>query len=161
MLLYTDYTAEHIRTLFRTADELRDEWADPLRRDQVLTWLEQIGIGFAHLAQATGYPDADPLDLLCHLAFQRPLRTRMERVEHLRKGQPDFFDRYSAKAREILDALLAQYTEHGPDEFKIPRALENPPITDYGNPMEIADLFGGPLQLRQAVDWLQALLYAE
>jgi type I restriction enzyme R subunit len=161
VIQYTDYTVSQVRTLFRTADELRDEWADPVRRGELLERLEGIGVDFPHLAEATGQPDADPLDLLCHLAFQRPLRTRRERAEHLRKGQPDFFDRYSAKAREILGTLLDQYSEHGPGEFKIPDALAVGPIARYGNPMEIADLFGGPLEMRQAVDRLQALLYAE
>jgi len=161
VIQYTDYTADRIRTLFRTADELRDQWADPLKRDELLMQLNLIGIDFPHLAKATGHPEADPLDLLCHLAFERPLRTRRERAEHVRKGQPDFFDRYSEQARKILAALLDQYTEHGPGELKIPDALEVGPIARYGNPMEIADLFGGPLEMRQAVDRLQALLYAE
>ncbi len=158
---YTDYTAEHIRTLFRTADDLRDEWADPFRRDDVVARLEGMGIDFPHLARATENPDADPLDLLCHLAFDRPLRTRKERAEHLCKGNPDFFDRYSVEARKILEALLDQYKEHGPGEFNMAHALSNDAIAEHGNPMEIAELFGGPAEMRQAVDRLQSLLYAE
>jgi type I restriction enzyme, R subunit len=161
VIQYTDYTVSQVRTLFCTADELRDEWADPVKRGELLGRLASIGVDFPHLAEVTGQPDADPLDLLCHLAFQRPLRTPAERALHLRKGQPDFFDRYSAKARKVLGALLDQYADHGPGEFKIPDALAVGPIARYGNPMEIADLFGGPLEMRQAVDRLQALLYAE
>jgi len=113
------------------------------------------------LADAAGAPEADPLDLLCHLAFQRPLRTRRERAEHLRRKRPDFFDQYSVVARGILDTLLDQYTEHGPGEFQIPHALMNPPIKAHGNAIEIADLFGGPLAMREAVNELQILLYSE
>ena len=161
VIQYTDYTADQIRTLFRTPDALVADWADPVKREAILDQLNRRGIAFSHLAEAAGHADADPLDLLCHHAFQRPLRTRRERAEHLRKNQPDFFDQFSAVARGILDALLDQYTEHGPDEFRIPHALQVPPIAIHGNPMEIADLFGGPVAMRQAVNRLQSLLYAE
>jgi type I site-specific restriction endonuclease len=34
---------------------------------------------------AAKQPDADPFDLLCHVAFNAPLRTRRERAEALRR----------------------------------------------------------------------------
>ncbi|MEN8133443.1 MAG: DEAD/DEAH box helicase family protein [Pseudomonadota bacterium] len=80
---YTDYTAEKVRTLFASSDELRDRWADPVQREEVLAELEERGIDFEHLAATTDNPDADPLDLLCHLAFDAPLRTRRERADYL------------------------------------------------------------------------------
>ncbi|WP_295388615.1 EcoAI/FtnUII family type I restriction enzme subunit R [uncultured Thiodictyon sp.] len=161
VIQYTDYTAAQIRTLFRSADALTADWADPVTRETLLARLELVGIRFADLADATGTPDADPLDLLCHLAFQRPLRTRRERAEHLRRQRPDFFDQHSAAARGILDTLLDQYMEHGPAEFQIPQALKHRTIAAHGNAMEIADLFGGPLAMRQSVNQLQALLYTD
>jgi len=156
---YTDYSATKVRTLFDSADALRDQWADPVSRDAIQTKLTERGIDAGHLAEAAGCLDADPLDLLCHLAFQKPLRTRRERAEHLRRGHADFFDRWSAAARGILNELLDRYTEHGPEEFRIPDALQVPPLTEHGNPQEIAELFGGPLEMRYAVTRLQALLY--
>jgi len=161
VIQYTDYTAVQIRTLFRTAEALNAEWADPVSREDLLARLERVGIRFGDLADAVGTPDADPLDLLCHLAFQRPLRTRRERAEHLRRHCPDFFDQHSVAARGILEALLDQYTDHGPDEFQIAHALKHRTIAAQGNAMEIADLFGGPLAMRQSVNRLQALLYAD
>jgi len=35
---------------------------------------------FDELAETAKQPDADPFDLLCHLAFNAPLRTRRERA---------------------------------------------------------------------------------
>lgn len=122
--------------------------------------LEERGIAFKELAEATGQPDADPLDLLCHLAFETPLRTRKERADYLRKNQPDFFDQYGLEARVILAALLDKYTDFGPSQFSIPDALRVPPISEHGNVMEIAKLFGGAPQMKQAVDRLQEILYA-
>ncbi len=156
---FTDYTADKVRTLFTSADELQDRWADPVQREEIILALEERGISFAELAEVTGRTDADPLDLLCHLAFETPLRTRKERAEHLRKAHPDLFDQYGPEARHILAALLDKYSDFGPSQFNIPDALGVQPISAYGNAMEIAGLFGGALQMKQAVDRMQALLY--
>lgn len=156
---FTDYAGERIRTLFTSADELHDHWADPLKRQEVMLELQESGIAFRELAEATGHSEADPLDLLCHLAFEAPLRTRKERADHLRKNQPDIFEQYGSEAREILAALLDKYTDFGPSQFNIPDALQVPPISEHGNVMEIAQLFGGAPQMKQAVDRLQVMLY--
>ena len=93
---FTDYTAEKVRTLFANAHELREEWADPVTRVDVIAALEERGIAYDHLAEEAGQPDADPLDLLCHLAFNAPLRTRRERAQRLRSERKDFFEQYGA-----------------------------------------------------------------
>ena len=43
---FTDYAAEKVRTLFTSADELQDRWADPLKREEVILELEERGIAF-------------------------------------------------------------------------------------------------------------------
>jgi type I restriction enzyme R subunit len=157
---FTDYTADKVRTLFRNAVELREQWSDPDCRRGIIDRLEERGIDFDHLAETANQPDADPLDLLCHLAFNAPLRTRRERAQRLRTDRRDFFDQYGAEARQILEELLDKYTEHGTAQFLIPDALEVPPISEHGNVIEIAARFGGVEQLRRAVIQLQTLLYA-
>ena len=157
---FTDYTADKVRTLYRNAAELRDEWSDPEKRSEIIERLEDRGIDFDHLAETANQPDADPLDLICHLAFNAPLRTRRERAQRLRTERQDFFDQFGLDAREILDELLDKYTEHGTAQFVIPDVLEVPPISTHGNVIEIAGRFGGVEELRKAVIELQTLLYA-
>ncbi len=157
---FTDYTADKVRTLYRNAAELRNEWADPEKRREIIDRLEERGIDFDHLAETANQPDADPLDLICHLAFNAPLRTRRERAQRLRTEQPDFFKQYGDEARQILEDLLDKYTEHGTAQFVIPDILELPPINAHGNVIEIANRFGGVESLRHAVMQLQTLLYA-
>ncbi len=157
---FTDYTAEKVRTLYRTASELRVQWADPEQRAEIIQRLAERGIDFDDLARAAGQPDADPFDLLCHVAFNAPLRTRRERADRLKKERKDFFDQYGPQAKEILSELLEKYAEYGTAQFVIPDVLKVPPISERGNVMEIAGLFGGPDQLRAAVHQLQTLLYA-
>ncbi len=157
---FTDYTADKVRTLFRNAAELRSQWGDPDRRRDIIDRLAERGIDFDHLAEATNQPNADPLDLLCHLAFNAPLRTRRERAQRLRIERRDFFDQYGPDARQILDELLDKYTEHGTAQFVIPDVLELPPINAHGNVLEIAAKFGGEERLVEAIRQLQTLLYA-
>lgn len=156
---FTDYTAENIRTLFASQDELRDCWADPVKREDIVDTLVAKGIDFQQVSEEVGKPDADPFDLLCHLAFDAPLRTRRERAEYLRKQNPDFFDRYGPQAREVLEALLNKYSDHGPTQFNLAEVVDVPPISDFGNLIEISGRFGGPREMKSAVDQMQSLLY--
>lgn len=160
IIRYTDYTAEQIRTLWRSAAELRKRWQVPGERDDIIGQLEERGIDFDHLAKAAGQPSADPFDLLCHVGFNAPLRTRRERADRLRKDQQDFFEQYGPEARGILDDLLEKYAEHGLAQFKIPEILKVPPISARGNVAEIIGFFGGAEQLKTAVADLQSHLYA-
>jgi type I restriction enzyme R subunit len=157
---YSDYAAEKVRTLYPNAAELRTKWADPDQRAEIIGKLEGRGIGFDELAEAANQPDADPFDLLCHLAFNAPLRTRRERADRLRSEKKDFFDQFGPEAKSILEELLEKYAEHGTAQFVLPDVLEVPPLSDHGNVVEIAKKFGGSDRLIDAVHQLQTLLYA-
>jgi type I restriction enzyme R subunit len=157
---FIDYTAERVRNLFPTAAELRDAWADPEKRADIIDRLAERGIDFDELTKVTGQPDADPFDLLCHVAYSAPLRTRRERADHVRKERRAFLEKHAGMARQILEELLEKYAEHGTAQFVLPDVLQVPPISDHGNVMEIARHFGGADKLREAIHELQTLLYA-
>ncbi len=157
---FSEYAAEKVRTLYPSAADLRKQWADPALRAEIIAKLEERGIDFDQLRTSSNQPEADPFDLLCHLAFNGPLRTRRERADRVKKDEKSFFEKYGPEARAILADLLEKYAEHGTAQFVIPDVLKVPPISDRGNVIEIAKLFGGPEKLRDAVAQLQALLYA-
>ncbi len=160
VVTYTDYTAGQVRSLYRNAAELRSDWANPNQRKEIIDKLAQRGIDCDELAKISDQPDADPLDLICHLAFNAPVRTRKERTQKLRNEKRDFFEQFGPDARQVLDELLDKYTDHGTTQFVIPDVLEVPPINQHGNVLEIAKLFGGADKLRDVVNKLQTLLYA-
>jgi len=56
--------------------------------------------------------------------------------------------------------LLEKYAADGELQFTLPDVLKVPPISQHGNVNEIIGMFGGPDELRKAVEQLQALLYA-
>ena len=157
---FSEYAAEKVRTLYPSAADLRKQWADPALRADIIAKLEERGIDFDQLRTTSNQPEADPFDLLCHLAFNGPLRTRRERADRVKKEEKSFFEKHGPEARAILADLLEKYAEHGTTQFIIPDVLKVPPISQRGNVIEIAKLFGGPEELRQAVADLQALLYA-
>lgn len=157
---YKDYTAESVRSLFTTPIQMRSSWADPVRRAEVIDQLEERGVDFEKLAELAGQPEADPFDLLCHVAFNVPIRTRRERADRLLKDRTDFFDQFGPAARAVLEELLEKYAAYGFAQFKMPDILKLPPICDHGNVREITEMFGGVEPLRSAIGKLQEAIYA-
>jgi type I restriction enzyme R subunit len=156
----TDYTAEKVRTLCTGPDELRARWADTSQRADIIQQLAERGIDFQTVAAQAGKPEADPFDMLCHLAFNAPLLTRRQRADRVKKQETAFFKFFAPEAREILNDLLEKYAADGELQFTLPDVLKVRPISDHGNVNEIIGKFGGADQLRNAVNQLQALLYA-
>jgi type I restriction enzyme, R subunit len=64
VIKFTDYTAEKVRTLYPSAPELRDKWADPEQRSEIIEYLAERGIDFDQLASLTQHdlsPNVGPL----------------------------------------------------------------------------------------------------
>lgn len=159
---YTDYSARTIRSMYPKRDDLHAAWAQPDTREAVLAALADRQIDFHELASATGHADADPFDLLCHLAWNAPLLTRRQRAEQARKRVPDLFTQYGDTAREILDLVLERYVDRGIIQFHhLSDLLKVQPFDRFGSPSEIATrYFGGVPALRSAITDLQAALYS-
>lgn len=157
---FDDYTREQVRTLYGDAGKIRSVWRDPEQRAELIAELESRGISFKQLAEATGRPDADPFDLLIHVTFNAPLRSRRDRAETIRREHKDFFNTYGPRARKVLDYLLDKYTDHGVAQLTDLRILELPDVPVKGTVIEIAGLFGGVEALRAASRELQDLIYA-
>jgi type I restriction enzyme R subunit len=156
----TDYTGDKVRSLCPSTVDLRARWSNPKQRAQIIEQLHERGIDFQTLAMQAGQPDADPFDLLCHLAFNAPMLTRRQRADRVKKQQAAFFGYFAPEAREILGDLLEKYAADGELQFTLPDVLKLPPISHHGNVNEIIGKFGGADQLRNAVNQLQTLLYA-
>lgn len=157
---YEEFSGDQIRKLFSSGANLRTRWSREEERKSVLEELRNRGVELDHLAHATNLPDADPLDLLIHVAWNAPIRSRRERAEGIFRRHDRIFEKYSPAAREVLSELLEKYAEFGPAQLYDPRILEVPPISDHGSPLEIAAVFGGPDGLRAAITELDQALYA-
>lgn len=158
---YTEYSGRTVRTLYPTRDALQSAWANPDTRAEVLRELTERGISFEELAASADQPDADPFDLLCHLAWNAPLLTRRQRAEQARKAAQDLFGQYGDSAREILTLLLDKYIERGIVQFNaLSELMKVQPFDRFGSPSEIATRhFGGIKPFKEAVSRLQMALY--
>jgi type I restriction enzyme R subunit len=156
----TDYTAEKVRTICTGLEDLRARWADATERAAIIEQLAERGIDFQTVAAQAGKPEADPFDLLCHLAFNAPVLTRRQRADRMKKRQAAFFGYFAPEAREILNDLLEKYAIDGELQFTLPDVLKVAPLWRHGNVAEIVGKFGGADRLRNAVNQLQTLLYA-
>jgi len=81
-------------------------------------------------------------------------------VSRIPSQQAAFFHYYQPEAQEILKELLEKYAVDGELQFVLPDVLKLPPISQHGTVGEIASVFGGPDNLRSAVNQLHELLYA-
>ncbi len=157
---YTDYTKEQVRKLYPNTKELKDIWKNPEKRYKLVEQLKERGISFEQLLEIKKeFSDADPFDLLIHIAYNAPLRTRRERAELVKKEEKGFFDKFTPEARKVLDFLLEKYTDYGYKELDDIHILEVPPMNKLGTPIEIASFFGGPNQMLTAIHDLQSYIY--
>jgi len=158
---YTEYSGRAVRTLYPTREALQSAWANPDTRSEVLRELTERGISFEELAASSEQPDADPFDLLCHLAWNAPLLTRRQRAELARRQAQDLFARHGETAREILTLLLERYIERGILQFNtLSDLMKVQPFDRYGSPSEIAARhFGGVRGMKDAVARLQTAIY--
>jgi type I restriction enzyme, R subunit len=157
---YTDYARDFVRRLSPDAEHLRNLWPIAERRAEIIDALAQRGIDLDALAAVTHQPDADPLDLLLHVAYNAPLLTRRERAKALQSKRANFFNTFTPAAREILEVLLNKYADYGLKQLtNWSDVLKIPPLSDRYSVMEIAGIFGGPEKVREAVERMQAMLY--
>ncbi|MGH9224478.1 MAG: EcoAI/FtnUII family type I restriction enzme subunit R [Acidimicrobiales bacterium] len=156
---YRDFVAETVRSLFPDANELRSRWANRVGRQDVLDALARRGIDAEELIERTAMAEADPFDVLVHVAWNHPLATRIERARRVRREHVAFFEEFQPAAREVLAYLVDKYAEHGISELDDLAVLQVPPLSSLGTPAEIAARFGSADALRSAVSRLSELVY--
>jgi type I restriction enzyme R subunit len=152
-----DYVRNTIRQEFASLDAFLKTWSEADRKEAVIHELEERGIFFPELAREVG-KDFSPFDLICHVAFDRPPLTRRERARKVR--EKDYFNKYGAAARAVLDALLDKYADEGVDDIEDIQMLKVRPLTGFGTPTEIIQRFGSKDEYVKAVRELENALYA-
>ncbi len=152
-----DYTRKAVLKEYDSLDAFLTTWNKADQKRAIIAELEKRGVLFAELAAEAGN-DLDPFDLVCHAAFDKPPLTRRERAENVRKR--DVFTKYGGEARLVLEALLDKYADTGIDQLEDINVLKVQPISQFGTPVEIVNLFGGRDQFMTAIRKLEDALYA-
>lgn len=71
------------------------------------------------------------------------------------------FAQYGAKARDVLEALLAKYENESVTALDDLRMLKIAPFAAMGTPVELVTTFGGREGFETAVRAMQAALYQQ
>ena len=141
-----DYSRKTVRQAYASLDAFLTVWNDAERKQAILEELaEQVG------------RDYDAFDLVCHVAFDQPPLTRKERANQVKKR--NVFGKYAGPARAVLEALLQKYADSGLRSVESLEILKVDPLTTFGTPVEIVNLFGGKPAYLAAIRELETALY--
>ena len=161
LITYQDYTGETVRRLIQNERrELYKIWTNPEDRMHFVKKLESRGVSFKHLREITQIFKADAFDLLLHFAFNADTKTRMERINSVRKKP--FLEKYPDKARDVLEVILDHYGEEGYQELEGRGVLALPKFEMFGGPIEIIERrFEGGKDYDNAIKKLTEQIYLE
>jgi len=157
---YRDYTRTRIVEKAPSRADLRAVWVDSNRRKQFLEDLARSSVHPQVLAEILNCPDADTFDLLCHIAFGSPLRTRSERADAFANREQAFIRRHTEEARRVILELLDKYRAGGIDQLE-PEVFGVSPFREWGGAVRISRAFGGPDALGRALKEMRKRIYAE
>lgn len=111
---------------FKSEEELRKIWSNPVTRKAFLEKIASIGYGKDELEMLQKMIDAensDLFDVLNYVSFLNPTISRKERVV---QAKEKIYEGLDEKQKEFLDFVLAKYEEKGVeelDEEKLPVLL--------------------------------------
>ncbi|MEM2991230.1 MAG: type I restriction-modification enzyme R subunit C-terminal domain-containing protein, partial [Halobacteria archaeon] len=156
---YIEYSKKGIVQRAASLNDLREIWANPVKREKFMETLREQSIYPDLIASLLKRPDADSFDVIAHMAFDVPIFTREERAKAFMNLHGDFLKAFDPQAQTILLALLDKYRIGGIEEISKPEVFRIPPFDKIGFLRGVAKLFGGFDKLREALDQLQKGLY--
>ncbi|GFO98082.1 type I restriction-modification system,restriction subunit R [groundwater metagenome] len=151
-----DYTRNTMRKGYVSLDSFLTQWSKAEKKNLILQELEGQGLLLDALAEQVGR-DYDPFDLICHVVYDKPLLSRRERAEAVRKK--NYFSKFGEKARAVLTALLDKYADSGIENIESMDVLRVQPLNQFGTPLEIISLFGGKEKYLAALRGLESQIY--
>ena len=157
---YLDYTRQNVERHAPDWTRLRAVWVDADRRHAFLDDLQRASVFVDVLADVLGKPEADQFDLLAHIAFDRPVRSRSERATAFANREQRFIARHAPEAREVVLALLDKYRVGGVEEMADPRVFRLSPFREMGQAVGVIRRFGDVGRLQATMREMQGRLYA-
>ncbi len=159
---------EFIKSLFETLtlpdffaseDALREIWADPTTRKNLLARLEDAGFGVDSLRaiqEMISAEDSDLFDVLQYVAFAIQIVSRRQRAEGSRQAMSE---ELTSEQRDFVNFVIAQYIERGSEELddaKLPTLVE---LKFESTAREGANRLGGLVKAREIFVDFQRHLY--
>ena len=144
---------------FKSEEELRKIWSNPITRRAFLEKISAVGYGkdeLETLQKMINAEQSDLFDVLAYISFLTQPITRKQRVE---QAKTKIFERLDAQQREFLEFVLAKYEDKGVeelDEEKLPILLN----LKYNAIADAESVLGGVDRIRSTFFGFQKKLYA-
>ena len=153
-----DYTRLKVREQYQSLGDFLNKWNAADKKRAIIEELTEQGIVYENLKEAVN-KEMDIFDLICHTAFDQPPMSRAERANNVKKR--NHFTKYGEEARAVLNALLDKYANEGIENIEDMNILQVNPLSQFGTPHEIVDLFGGRQGYMNALNELEREIYRD
>lgn len=154
----TDFTRKNILTHYPTLESFFTAWQSAERRQVIIDQINESGIPLEELQKQVG-AEFDLFDLIMHVAYDKKMMKKNERIEALRRS--NYLDKYNGKAREVLEALISKYADVALKDIESVRILTLEPLRSLGTDYELVSLFGGKEGYFKTVDELLDVMYTQ
>lgn len=151
-----DHTRNIVQQQFTSLNDFLTKWNHADKKAAIIKELEEQGVLVTALLEAVD-KEADLFDIICHVAFDQPPLTRKERANNVKKR--NYFTKYGEQVKKVLEALLDKYADEGVTTIESTEVLSIDPISNFGTPREIIELFGSKENYQEAVKDLENELY--
>ena len=152
-----DYTKSNVLGECASLENFINKWQSEDKKQAIRDIFLDKGIDLEQLKKEQNMSDVDDFDFICHVAYDQKPLTRKERANNVKKR--DFLSKYSAVAREVLEALLDKYMDNGVYDIENNAVLKLDPFSKFGTPAKIMKMFGGKENYLSAIKELESELY--
>jgi type I restriction enzyme R subunit len=129
---YVNYTRQKVVDMTGSWEKLLAAWQEQPRREALLTQLTRASIYPEVLAEVLDQMEVDEVDILGHVAYDRALQTRYDRILEMRQRERPWLNSFDREAREVIFALLGKYELGGLRQIIDPRIFRVPPFRQMG-----------------------------
>lgn len=146
--------------LLESEERLRELWADPRTRRELLQKLEKEGCGkgdLLKLQELINAENSDLFDVLEYIAYAKPPVSRAARVE---TSKDNIFNLLNAEQREFVSYVLRNYVDVGVDELDVGK-LSTVLTAKYGSIHAAQQALGDVPTIQSTFINFQKHLYAE
>lgn len=147
-------------SFFKSEEELRNIWSNPMTRKALLEKLADAGYGKEELTTLQKLIDAEKSDLFDVLEYVSFAVKPISREARVSASQQSIFALLDNKQKEFLEFVLSKYIESGVDELdqeKLPILLQN----KYQSLGDAMDILGDAPKISKLFIEFQKFLYQQ
>lgn len=146
---------------FKTEEELRRVWADPLTRKKLLARMAERGYtteAFDKIKHLLNAADSDIFDVLQYIVYSNQTTDILSRQDRVNQNKILIFDNYDSRQHAFIEFVLQQYVNNGISELSDERIADLINLK-YGSPANAQIELGTMSEIRRVFCDFQQYLY--